>query len=145
MPKGKSAARMQYLTWAVSESRRKLKFRAVEYKGGKCIKCRYVRCIAVLQFHHRDPKKKDFAISGIHMAWARLKIELDKTDLLCANCHIELHAEQSERDRVLQEKTVRAFVPARIRAECGSASKYAAGCRCDPCRAAHAARCRKYR
>jgi hypothetical protein len=68
------------------------KRRSVEFLGGRCIKCGYKACLAALDFHHRDPKKKDFQIgSRREMAFARLKKELRKCDLLCRNCHAEVH------------------------------------------------------
>lgn len=78
---------------AVSERRRKLKRMAVAYKGGKCQNCGYDKSIAALQFHHLDPKEKDFAISsnGMTRGWNKVKPELDKCALLCANCHSEVH------------------------------------------------------
>lgn len=80
---------------AVTKRRRTVKRMAVEYKGGKCIRCGYSKCITALQFHHRDPAEKDFGIGakGGMAAWSKLKIELDKCDLLCSNCHAEIHAE----------------------------------------------------
>ncbi len=36
---------------------------AVEYLGGKCVKCGYNECIWVLEFHHKDSNEKDFTIS----------------------------------------------------------------------------------
>lgn len=79
----------------VARCRRNLKAKAVEYLGGKCLMCGYARCIDALEFHHRDPEAKDFAISskGIYRSFDRVKVELDKCDLLCANCHREVHAE----------------------------------------------------
>lgn len=72
--------------------RQRTKQRAIVYKGGSCIVCLYSKCIRSLQFHHLDPKEKDRRIgSGNTIAWKRLKIELDKCVLLCANCHGELH------------------------------------------------------
>ena len=75
------------------ESARKLKQLAVQYKGDKCIKCGYDKCLSALEFHHRDPSQKDFSISKVK--WGGLtdevKQELDKCDLLCANCHRETH------------------------------------------------------
>lgn len=48
----------------------------------------------VLSFHHRDPSEKKFIISGNHCRkWEIVREELDKCDLLCANCHMELHDE----------------------------------------------------
>jgi hypothetical protein len=47
----------------------------------------------VLQFHHLDPTKKDFTIGGKSWSYERLKQEVDKCILVCANCHIEIHEE----------------------------------------------------
>lgn len=71
----------------------RIKGKAVEYKGGKCKYCNYDKCLAALHFHHRDPDKKDFGIgTGFNRAWAKVTDELDKCDLVCANCHAEIHA-----------------------------------------------------
>lgn len=68
----------------------KLKQKCVAYKGGKCSKCGYDRCITALEFHHIDPTIKEFGIGGKHcFKWSRIKEELDKCILLCANCHRE--------------------------------------------------------
>ena len=55
--------------------------------------CGYNKCVASLDFHHEDPTKKEYGISsnGSTISWEKLKIELDKCILLCANCHRELH------------------------------------------------------
>jgi DNA-binding CsgD family transcriptional regulator len=71
--------------------RRRTKIKLVKYKGGKCVKCGYDKCIHVLQFHHLDPNEKDFTISGKSWSFERLKKEVDKCILVCSNCHIELH------------------------------------------------------
>ncbi len=73
--------------------RYRTKIRAVEYKGGKCSICNYNKSMAALQFHHIDPTQKEFGIarSGISRAWEKIKKELDKCILLCANCHAERH------------------------------------------------------
>lgn len=134
----------KYTTWAVSEHRRKLKAKAIAYKGGACIRCGYSKCPAALQFHHTDPTRKDFQISGHARAWEKIVIELDKTLLVCANCHHEIHHEESERCRVQQEIEVRALVPVRVPAPHG-ASRYSMGCRCPECQAGHAVRLREYK
>ena len=64
----------------------------VLYKGGKCINCGYSNCMEGLDFHHLDPKEKDFEISGKSYAMDRLLKEVDKCVLLCSNCHREVHA-----------------------------------------------------
>lgn len=76
---------------SVTAWRIRVKIRAVEYKGGKCEVCGYDKCLRALAFHHRDPSKKDFALSRITISWARMKKELDKCSLVCANCHSEIH------------------------------------------------------
>ena len=66
---------------------------AVEYKGGCCSICGYDGCIEALEFHHIDPSEKDFGISskGYTRSWERVKEEIDRCVLLCANCHREVH------------------------------------------------------
>lgn len=64
----------------------------VEYKGGKCEICGYNKCIEALEFHHINPKEKDFSISGGTKSFNTLKPELDKCILVCANCHREIHS-----------------------------------------------------
>ena len=61
-------------------------------RGGKCSKCGYDKCLEALSFHHRDPKEKD---PKWNKGWQleKLKVELDKCDLLCFNCHAETHQE----------------------------------------------------
>ena len=70
------------------------KSRAVEYKGGKCIKCGYDSCLEALSFHHRNPEEKEFKISNWRYGghWDKIAKELDKCDLLCVRCHVEVHA-----------------------------------------------------
>ena len=72
--------------------RKRTKEKLVEYKGGKCVKCGYDKCIQALSFHHIDPKEKDFTISGKSWSYERLKNEVDKCILVCSNCHIEIHS-----------------------------------------------------
>jgi hypothetical protein len=83
--------RREYLIEAVQKRRKRLRERAVEYKGGQCSICGYNRCIEALEFHHLNPSQKDFGISnkGYTRSWEKVKMELDR----CANCHREVHAE----------------------------------------------------
>lgn len=78
---------------AVANRRKNIKQMAIEYKGGQCKICGYSKCIAALTFHHRDPDKKDFGIAarGHCRSWAKVKAELNKCELLCNNCHAEVH------------------------------------------------------
>lgn len=53
--------------------------------------CGYGRSIAALEFHHRDPRTKEFGIGALISSKQRLNIELAKCDLVCANCHRARH------------------------------------------------------
>jgi len=81
------------------QRRWRLKNQAVAYKGGKCEECGYSKCIGALEFHHRDETSKEFAISNSYsVSWETIQKELDKCDMLCANCHRELHEVISDID-----------------------------------------------
>lgn len=79
--------------------RRLIKKWALDYKGSHCELCGYNKCTDALEFHHLDPDQKDFSISDrdIKLDWGKIKNELDKCILICANCHRELHAHEKER------------------------------------------------
>jgi predicted HNH restriction endonuclease len=73
-----------------SQKRAALKKRAVNHLGGRCRICGYDNHVA-LEFHHIDPREKGFEISDVQ-AWARIVEELKKCELVCSNCHREIHA-----------------------------------------------------
>lgn len=87
--------RRNYLIQAVSKRRKEVRLKAIKHLGGKCTKCGYCKYIEVLEFHHRNPIQKEFNISfkGHSRSWERVKKEIEKCDLLCANCHRESHVE----------------------------------------------------
>jgi len=91
--KRKYADRAAYIIRAVAKRRRKIREMAVKYKGGKCQLCGYKKCLQALEFHHINETGKDFGISdkGYTRSWERVKREIDKCILICANCHRELH------------------------------------------------------
>jgi|GEM_PF-1188099 len=99
------------VTW-----RQRTKLRAVAYKGGRCQRCGYDRCIQALQFHHLDPNQKDFTISGKTMAWERIRDEIDKCVLLCANCHAELHAGLIDSSEFAAQQADSEFFPGNVAA-----------------------------
>lgn len=78
--------------------RNRKKEELVEYKGGKCEICGYDKCITALHFHHKDPNEKDFTVSRKSYSFERLKEEVDKCILVCANCHSEIHYELNKND-----------------------------------------------
>ena len=58
--------------------------------GGKCTRCGYSGI--ALDWHHRNPEEKSFGISGKGFSFEKLKEEANKCDLVCKNCHAEIHA-----------------------------------------------------
>ena len=72
--------------------RRSMKLQAIKLLGGKCSICGYDRCVDALEFHHKNPKEKDFKLgSGNTMSWKEYKSEAMKCVLVCSNCHKEIH------------------------------------------------------
>ena len=52
---------------------------------------------AVIQFHHKDPSVKEIAVAdAVARGWSkdRIQIEMNKCDILCANCHAIHHWEK---------------------------------------------------
>jgi len=92
-----SQKRKNQLVKGVVEWRKRVKLKLVDYKGGKCEKCDYSKCVDALEFHHIDPNEKDFTIGGKSWSFDRLKNEVDKCILVCSNCHKEIHFEEKRR------------------------------------------------
>lgn len=79
---------------ATGRRRRALKRILVDEAGGKCVLCGYSRCYRALEFHHLDPKTKEFQLAhrGRTRSIAKLRAEASKCVLLCSNCHAEVEA-----------------------------------------------------
>jgi|FAXJ01.1.fsa_nt_gi hypothetical protein len=48
-----------------------------------------------LDFHHRDPKEKEYLISSMivtHKTWEQIQSEIGKCIVVCANCHRKIHS-----------------------------------------------------
>ena len=93
--KRRYADRAAYMVKAVDKRRKLIRKMSVDYKGVRCEICGYRKCNSALEFHHRDSIAKDFGISakGYTRSWEKVKAELDKCTIVCANCHRELHAQ----------------------------------------------------
>ena len=60
----------------------------------KCELCGYDQCLAAIDFHHIDPKGKDFPLGKYHYRYEltdAIQLELDKCMVVCSNCHREIH------------------------------------------------------
>ena len=72
--------------------RHRTKEKLVDAFGGKCICCGYKNFRGALEFHHLDPKNKDFSIGSVSIkSWKVLVDEVLKCVLICRNCHTEIH------------------------------------------------------
>ena len=61
----------------------------MQRRGGKCAKCGFSD-IRALDWHHLDPDEKVNSISEMirdRVSMDKLQAELDKCELICANCH----------------------------------------------------------
>jgi hypothetical protein len=68
--------------------------KGLDYLGNKCKNCG-INDPEVLTFHHHDRDNKYDNLSSLwHRNWSIIKKELDKCELLCANCHIKLHRKE---------------------------------------------------
>ena len=59
----------------------------------KCRNCGESR-LPTLDFHHRIPEEKESSVSeAVHNGWSisRTLREIEKCEVLCANCHRKLH------------------------------------------------------
>lgn len=77
----------------VKKAKEKRKLQIVQVMGNSCAICGYNKSIHALELHHINPKDKEFSFSklGSFPNWEKLKKELSKCILLCANCHREVH------------------------------------------------------
>lgn len=83
------------------------KVECINYKGGKCKLCKYDRSMEALEFHHVDPSKKERVLSQSRMAnLEKIKSELDKCILVCANCHREIHAGRHSKYLIVKDQTL---------------------------------------
>lgn len=67
--------------------------RVNEYKLAMgCSRCGYDRCAAALEPHHLGDKTANVsALCRRGMVWATILAELEKCEIVCANCHREEH------------------------------------------------------
>lgn len=81
----------------MTDWRRRTKLKAVALLGNKCNRCGYNKCPWSLHFHHKDPSQKLDKITNMiscGQGWTKIQSEVMKCDLICANCHGELHYEE---------------------------------------------------
>ena len=75
------------------------KLTLIEMSGGCCSICGYKKNYSALQFHHLNPEDKVFNLDGRKLSntnWESIKKEWEKCQLLCSNCHAEIHNPDKE-------------------------------------------------
>jgi len=73
---------------------------SIKKKINKCQKCGYDEHFEILQFHHRNPKDKRFKFSVGNLGNYKKQTiidEINKCDLLCANCHNWIHFKETSK------------------------------------------------
>lgn len=71
-------------------------------KGEKCSICGYNKCLRALEFHHPNPKEKEFQITQNVKDFEKLKEEAEKCILVCSNCHAEIHEQLDNASSILE-------------------------------------------
>lgn len=76
------------------------KKRLIESKGGKCERCGGEFSYECFDFHHKDPRLKEFTINQDFLTrrkWHVIEEEAAKCSLLCANCHRSVHVHKEDK------------------------------------------------
>lgn len=82
------------------------KLKAINFLGGKCKYCGEDDFFKLV-FHHIDPNQKEFEISRIiDNGWYRIEKEIKKCELVCYNCHQELHYGEQRNKRCKNNKKI---------------------------------------
>ena len=72
------------------------KLQLIQEFGGCCSKCGYNKNTSALEFHHLEPEHKDFHFGSTKTTNIdKIRKELEKCILVCANCHREIHYPQN--------------------------------------------------
>lgn len=67
------------------------KIKSINYLGNKCKICSNSN-IFHLTFHHKNKDEKENGIGEMrYLRWSKIEKELDKCELVCKNCHEEIH------------------------------------------------------
>ena len=81
----------------------------VDYAGGCCQRCGYNKNFAALTFHHKNIKEKEYNLSTRYTASKSIEDlfkEVDKCELLCHNCHMEVHYPQMNYSTLAQNNFI---------------------------------------
>lgn len=92
---GRNRKRCNACNTKIRRYRNKLK--AIELLGGKCNRCGFDNP-AALEFHHKDPRLKEFTIGSVaNKSWNSIVLEIEKCELICSNCHMIEHTSRYDK------------------------------------------------
>jgi hypothetical protein len=80
----------KYREHATVHAKKKRAYIQSKKLGRGCSVCGYDRNAAALHLHHPDPSKK-VAKNLVGLSWDAIEAEFEKCEILCSNCHSELH------------------------------------------------------
>lgn len=80
------------------------KLELIKSRGGSCSVCGYKKNLAALTFHHaRSEKQFKLDMRSLsNRTLERVMAEIVKCDLVCQNCHAELHNERLDLAKLLK-------------------------------------------
>ncbi len=84
----------------------KRKLYLITLRGGKCQNCGYNKNLSALEFHHKIPESKKFQLDQRSLSNSSMKLiieEFEKCDVLCSNCHRELHSPELVIDKIKEK------------------------------------------
>ena len=105
-PEWKAKAQARSKAWRKVNYQAKVKFRVQEIRQRllavrtQCSKCGETHP-GCLDFHHRIPEEKSFALIASQMgnrSWKTIETEIAKCDVLCSNCHRKLHHDMRQKE-----------------------------------------------
>lgn len=110
-----NSGRVSWCKCCVYEAQKKRwkdrKILAVNLLGGKCCKCGYNKNYAALDFHHVDPKEKEFDWTKLRqLSWKDIIAELKKCVCICSNCHAEVHHPSLEINLIRPDSTANNYL-----------------------------------
>lgn len=75
------------------DTKRRIKRQKLKLEfGGKCSICKYDKCLDALHFHHPNDDKEYCVGRAMNHGYNAAKKEALKCQLVCANCHAEIHS-----------------------------------------------------
>lgn len=105
----KSYHKNYYNKYHLLKKRRDRKLYLLNRLGGACQICGYNKSPSALHFHHKDPNIKKFNLCTSNLcnhSWQRCLDESEKCDILCSNCHFEIHHPHLDVDLLCNNKGV---------------------------------------